>query len=273
MGESSTDSPTNPEEFRSRPNQIISVPLQNGRVELEYETLESEMDTVKERIVNIISEKQHLIKENLTLKSELGYLHVDSHNEDHAVSLPINIDHLSKPSTTIDTCTQTTLRGFEDREQSIETRESDIIQQLRGRIVELESEAMRNNAAFEKERKDLKDQCAELESSLDLLRVEYEKCEDYWHDKLQEARDSYEQDRNASDDKLHDVIQKIKEYEEAFMPMMNYDKQLPPIEERASLERQVTDLEEECEGLKKELYSIKVEQDSAITDYQKQFEV
>jgi len=268
MGESSTDSPQAcPEDFRSRANHVISVPLLNGKADPEYEKLEIEMDTVKEKIATIISEKQHLLEENLTLKSEL-YLHVDNRQDDMPVSLPIEMVH--SPNFKRVQYTDASCQTSEDL--NIDTPDAELVKKLRERILELETESMRTKADFEKERKELKDQCADLESSLDLLRVEYEKCEDYWHDKLQEARDLYDQDRAASDEKLHELIQKIKEYDEAFMPMMAYDK-LPPIEERASLERQVTDLEEECEVLRQELQSIRLEKDTTITSYQKQLEV
>lgn len=113
--------------------------------------------------------------------------------------------------------------------------------------------------------------------SLDLLREEYEKCEDYWHDKLTEAREIYESDKSAMDEKFQDLLTKIKEYEETFInssSISNYQPmRLPPIEERANLEQQVTELEDECEGLRRELRSLKVEQDSIISNYQRQWEV
>jgi chromosome segregation ATPase len=135
----------------------------------------------------------------------------------------------------------------------------------------LENEAV----TFQQERKELKEQCTDMESSLDLLREEYEKCEDYWHDKLQEASDIYEQDKHAMDEKFQDLLIKINEYEETFMSTnaTNYPMKLPPIEERASLEQQVTDLEEECDELRRELYSLKEEQDSVLTTYQRELEV
>lgn len=44
-----------------------------------------------------------------------------------------------------------------------------------------------------KENEDLKVKCAELETSLELMRVEFEKCEDYWQGKLNEERAIFEQ--------------------------------------------------------------------------------
>lgn len=43
------------------------------------------------------------------------------------------------------------------------------------------------------ENKDLKEKCNNLESCLEMMRVEYEKCEDYWQNKLDEERRIYDQ--------------------------------------------------------------------------------
>lgn len=154
--------------------------------------------------------------------------------------------------------------------------EIDVLVQLKEQVRSLEEGLSEKQAAYNKENSDLKVQCKDLESSLDLLKEEYDKCEDYWHEKLQEARESYEQDKADMDDRFQDLLLKIKEYDELLLtsPIANVaNERLPPIEERASLERQVTDLEEECEVLRTELKSVKMEQDDVIVTYQRSFEV
>lgn len=102
------------------------------------------------------------------------------------------------------------------------------------------------------EKKQLTDRCAELERSLDLLRSEYEQCEDYWAAKLEEERQLFEQEQKISDDKFSELIAKMAEYEEQFSPgdKERNDGRLSPIEEKFNLEQQYADLEDEYERFK-----------------------
>lgn len=95
---------------------------------------------------------------------------------------------------------------------------------------------------LEIEKKQLIEGCQELERSLDLLKAEYEECEDYWAAKLEEERQLFEQEQKISDDKLAELINKIVEYEELISPSdksKNGDGRLSPIEEKFTLEQQV----------------------------------
>lgn len=151
---------------------------------------------------------------------------------------------------------------------------SDEVAQLKEQISKYSKERDELRAAYEKENKELKSQCGDLENSLQLMKEEYDKTEDYWHEKLQEARELYEQDKIEADERLQDLLMKIKEYEELVLsPSAGNNERLPPIEERASLERQVTDLEEECEELRHELKSVRMEQETAFSNYQRSYEV
>lgn len=91
------------------------------------------------------------------------------------------------------------------------------------------------------EKKQLTERCTELERSLDLLRAEYEECEDYWAAKLEEERQLFEQEQKISDDKLAELISKIAEYEELISPLdkSKNNGRLSPIDERFNLEQQV----------------------------------
>ncbi|XP_046664014.1 blastoderm-specific protein 25D [Homalodisca vitripennis] len=96
-----------------------------------------------------------------------------------------------------------------------------------------------------------KEKCAELETSLEMMRVEYEKCEDYWQGKLNEERAIFDQEQRLSDEKFAELEAKIQEYSELFsMDDKRGTCRLPTIDERDSLEKQVTDLEEEFESFK-----------------------
>lgn len=109
-----------------------------------------------------------------------------------------------------------------------------------------------NVELLEMEKKQLNERCQELERSLDLLKAEYEECEDYWAAKLEEERQLFEQEQKISDDKLAELINKITEYEELISPSdkLKSNGRLSPIEEKFNLEQQYIDLEEEFEKWK-----------------------
>ncbi|KYN06246.1 Blastoderm-specific protein 25D [Cyphomyrmex costatus] len=109
-----------------------------------------------------------------------------------------------------------------------------------------------NIESLEMEKKQLTERCQELERSLDLLKTEYEECEDYWAAKLEEERQLFEQEQKISDDKLAELINKITEYEELISPSdkSKNNGRLSPIEEKFNLEQQYINLEEEFEKWK-----------------------
>lgn len=76
--------------------------------------------------------------------------------------------------------------------------------------------------------------CRELEASLEAMREEYERCEEYWAGKLADERAAHERELRGGDERLAELVARVADYERHFAP------QLPPIEERAALEAQVT---------------------------------
>ncbi|CAB3250874.1 unnamed protein product [Arctia plantaginis] len=82
----------------------------------------------------------------------------------------------------------------------------------------------------------------DLEMSLEQMKAEYDKCEEYWSNKLEEERDAYNEEQRLGDERLSELIAKIADYERQFTraPLA-----LPTIDERHSLEAQFTDLDEE----------------------------
>lgn len=91
-----------------------------------------------------------------------------------------------------------------------------------------------------KENAELKEQCENLEQAVDLLRNEFDSCENYWSAKLDDERQMFEQEQKISSDKLNELLIKISEYEEQFAS----EGKLPMIEEN-ELEKQYIELEEE----------------------------
>uniref|UniRef100_A0A1L8DD27 Putative blastoderm-specific protein 25d isoform x2 n=1 Tax=Nyssomyia neivai TaxID=330878 RepID=A0A1L8DD27_9DIPT len=95
----------------------------------------------------------------------------------------------------------------------------------------------------------LRERVAELEASLDLMRKEFEDCEDYWQNKLNNERQMFEDEQRQCDEKLSELLQKMMEYEEQFKTDKSGGR-LTPIEEKDALEQQYADLELEISDLK-----------------------
>lgn len=246
------------EEMESEPSlSALEETLLLGQSERECASLESEMCAVAQR---------HRVARHFSLGSGVDSHQFYRHNNRFETMTLRSVDEKGVQS-------GAPLLTISYQDEMTQTEENGEEQQLKEQVSRLEKDLSENKAAFEKEKGDLKVQCNELENSLQLLREEYERCEDYWQDKLQEARDMYEKDKEEIDDKFQDLLMKIKEYDELMISSSSGNDRLPPIEERASLERQVTDLEEECEVLRNQLTSVKTEQDSMITTYQRSFEV
>ncbi|XP_058453361.1 blastoderm-specific protein 25D isoform X2 [Malaya genurostris] len=96
----------------------------------------------------------------------------------------------------------------------------------------------------------MKARCDELEASLEQMSKEYEACEDYWQNKVNEERQLFEEEQRISDDKFNELLKKMAEYEEQFAGQGTSkvdDGRLSPIEEKDILEQQYLDLELELQ--------------------------
>lgn len=118
---------------------------------------------------------------------------------------------------------------------------SNLIKNESSENILLNSKLKELEAAHAAEKKQLIEQCAELERSLDMLKIEYEECEDYWTAKLEEERQLFEQEQKISDEKFSELIAKMAEYEELISPVdkVKNSGRLSPIEEKFNLEQQV----------------------------------
>ncbi|KAI4478785.1 hypothetical protein M0804_011531 [Polistes exclamans] len=119
---------------------------------------------------------------------------------------------------------------------------------------------------WQMEKKQLTERCLELEKSLDLLKAEYEECEEYWAAKLEEERQLFEQEQKISDEKFSELIAKMAEYEELISPVdkIKNGGRLSPIEEKYNLEQQYLDLEEEFDQWKIQMEKDISEKDKEI---------
>ncbi|XP_046389022.1 ninein-like isoform X2 [Ischnura elegans] len=185
--------------------------------------LKTKLDFVKLEIVKILSEKEACSAENSVLRSRM--FNWAGHGDASISS----------------TDSEPVAASGAERVAALEVE----VEALRRRVRDAEESHRREKGA-------LQEQCKELERSLELMNVEYERCEDYWQQKLEEERNFYEESQKLMDEKQSSLEQKISEYAELFCQSEKNEcgTRLAPIEERSSLERQVTDLEEECEELR-----------------------
>ncbi|KAK6640265.1 hypothetical protein RUM44_011951 [Polyplax serrata] len=110
----------------------------------------------------------------------------------------------------------------------------------------------------------LETRCKELEASLELLREEYEKTEDYWSEKLEEERVYFEEEQKLSDKKYSELLDKILDYEELLNSEKGQRQRLETIEEKDNFEKQMTDMEQECAELRYQLEETKKMKDEEI---------
>ncbi|XP_058793217.1 blastoderm-specific protein 25D [Phymastichus coffea] len=149
------------------------------------------------------------------------------------------------------------LTGFRDytpRKEMKNNNKKGIINNLDSKKLNFQSrDSLKSeDSRFAIERKLLLERCNDLEKSLELLRSEYEQCEDYWASKLDEERQLFEQEQKISDEKFTELIEKMAEYEEQFNTNDKHGGRLSPIEETSGLESQYNNLEEEFERWKLE---------------------
>lgn len=159
--------------------------------------------------------------------------------------------------------TTATTSGFSQDFSSLNDQKDDEIKELKLQIVKLETDLNRMQSQTNEKLTDksVKDEnvpessskktnvqrVQELEGSLEQMQKEYEACEDYWQGKLNEERQLYEDEQRISDEKFHELLKKMAEYEEQFSSSTEKDGRLTPIEEKCHLEQQYADLEAETE--------------------------
>lgn len=114
-----------------------------------------------------------------------------------------------------------------------------------------------------KQNSQLREQCDNLQQAVELLRNEFENCENYWSAKLDEERQMFEQEQKQSSDKLTELLIKIAEYEEQFT-----SGKLTPIEENELLEKQYTDLEDEYQQFRDKTITELENKDKEIAELQ-----
>ncbi|XP_050730530.1 ninein-like protein isoform X2 [Eriocheir sinensis] len=163
----------------------------------------------------------------------------------------------------------------QDGEASSPQPAKDDMQRLEEEIQGLEVDLVRERDSLEKTRATLMEKNTKLEQDLELLRMEFDKSEDYWTLKLQEEQDYYEEERRLYDDKFSALERKIREYEELVLAggggagggreASEESDRLSTIDESVIWEKQVTELEEEVAQLRGQLEDLRQEKLSMET--------
>lgn len=196
---------------------------------------------------NIISLLQNIVSEscNLNIEGHQLLLSLNSIENQNFHSLPDKINNEHN-------------KNCDDKSTKSIKSNSELMVQL----ADLELKVKQLNDLLEMERLQAKEQkmsdsdkYTELESNMECLKNEYDKCEDYWASKLNEERDIFDQEQRITDDKFAELITKLSEYEEQFASQDvkndRFDGPLSTIEEKYNLEKQFTDLEDEFEEYKR----------------------
>ncbi|XP_072388356.1 uncharacterized protein Nin [Diabrotica undecimpunctata] len=213
------------------------------------ERLVANWSTNPEYLYNRVQELENLIrdiKEAMRMMIEKDNINCDTLKK---VSEKLEKSFLLNGTNSLDTFKL----GSPEKECACASSQTDFIDEFEAKVTELEVQ-----------NKELCAKCAELENCVELLRNEYEKCEDYWQNKVDEERQMYETEQKVNSDKLADLIIKMKEYEEQFTDQELPDGRLPTIEETYHLEKQFTDLEEEFEVYKEESETKLLQKDEEI---------
>lgn len=161
--------------------------------------------------------------------------------------------------------------------------ESDMIEQLKKNIFELESEVLEyrnrlevpanestcDDVTLKRDNEKLAARVKELEDNLEAMSREYENCEDYWQSKVNEERLLFDEDQRQSDEKFAELLQKMTELEDQFAAQVERNNgRLSPIDEKCHLESQYIELENEMEELKVHAQSLLDEKSREIEKLQ-----
>ncbi|XP_073989455.1 blastoderm-specific gene 25D isoform X3 [Rhodnius prolixus] len=238
--------------------------------------LESELERVREKILSILTERRACSEENCALKLKLHLLmkhSVDNAKTDEDVSNEIATlsNHLNIHNEK--NTTKLPENSFKCLESALNDQESALEKQMECLMCTTNKE--NNTSEVNKLREEnelLAKRCGELETSLELMRIEYEKTEDYWESKLEEERRLFEMDQQQSDEKFAELEAKILEYSAELNAEESKRPMLPPIEEDF-LEKQFTDLEDEFRNYKIESTKELAEKEEEIRQLKQNIEI
>ncbi|XP_065563976.1 ninein-like protein isoform X6 [Artemia franciscana] len=142
-----------------------------------------------------------------------------------------------------------------DIDKRIEERVTYETELLQKRIRELNQTVLDQKEKSATEKRMLEERTKELEHGLDTLKEEYDDLDIYWQQKIEEERDLFKKERDIMDEKFNGLQVKIKELEELVYKAEEKSDtdSLSTIDERSTFEKQVVDLEEENNELRRQI--------------------
>ena len=232
------------------PQSVTGNTIDVQQLEQQCRNLEEQLDQVKLQIVNIVSDKNDVNKENELLKnSQVAFASMSEQNDSLRKKLEDNTRMLDQAEP-VDLSNSIELLDSDRTSPDGQEREKEQDNACKSSL-EYEAEIKRLvsvNRDLEAENesvKDLKQKNKDLEESLDLIREEFESMEDYWQKKLDDERAFYEEQLKISERQFKDLESRLKEYDEVLLDAKQKDQsnvdddKLSTIEETFSLECQV----------------------------------
>jgi len=226
---------------------------------------QDDLDQVKYKIVEILSQKDNYSKENQSLKShQTAYSELLQQNEElhqKLAKLSSRVEMEGGREVPDLLCRDKKVEGVDRSSPDGQEKEEDISKsscQVPSSKHETHLEEVETLSKKVSELKEEKNQLLEknkqLEESLEMIQTEFESMEDYWQQKLEVERTFSEEQLRTSESQFHELEARMREYEELLMAAeTNNDKRedrLGTIEEEREMEDKATAWEEEISELR-----------------------
>ena len=200
------------------------------QLEQHCKNLEGELDHVKDEILKILSDKTNANKENKSLKRYAqAYNELRDENDQLKKELALiklsssssSSSSSSNPSSSSTTTTPSPPKSPTNDRSSPDGQEFELSSTVSSTTGSTAGDFDEKFEALKDDNVKLGKKVNELESSLELMKNEFEKMEDYWQDKLDSERTFYEKQITDSDNNLKSLEVRMKEYEELLMTADN----------------------------------------------------
>merc|ERR550525_601336 len=233
-----------------------------------------DLDQVKYKIVEILSQKDNYSRENQSLKShQTAYSELLRQNEElrqkvkqleceTVGEVPDLICESKSPRVEAPGVDRSSPDGQEGGEEEPSAGQSPSCQDEKkatgGREAQSEVKELQllrqKMLELEQERRRLLEKNKQLEESLELMSNEFESMEDYWQQKLDSERSFGEEQLKSSESQFRELEARLREYEDLLVAAESSDSEhksgvLSTIDEDRDLEEKVLGWEEEIAGL------------------------
>jgi len=229
---------------------------------------EDDLDQVKFKIVEILSQKDNFSKENQSLKShQTAYSELQKQNEDlrqklARITSSLEMEGVREVPDLL--CTEKKTERVEGVDRSSpdgeerdedQSRSSCQVQRSKKELELEELQSLRKKMSeLEEERNQLLEKNKQLEESLEMMQTEFESMEDYWQQKLDVERNFSEEQLRNSEKQFRELEGRMREYEDLLVATETEagkkEDRLGTIEEERDMEDKATAWEEEISVLK-----------------------